>query len=416
MLFGNLAKRTLILFCLAAAATWSSCRSEDDDPDITASEDLFINEISAAGDDWVELFNKSAASRDLTGYKIYDDPANKYTLPAGTSIAANGYLVLFCNDGNSGLNTNFKLTSLGETVWLENAGGDVIDKVTFPALEKNQSYARFPDGEELEISGNPTEGQSNGSASASSILSENRQPLVPGLAESVTVQAVMSSSSGIASVKLLYRFNNSAFTSVDMTQAGNIYSGVIPAMNATGLVEYYIEAKNTAGVTTRHPASAPAKFHDYLLNTDPLPELVINEFMAQNTSCCADNSSGVPEYDDWIEIYNAGDEPVPIAGLYLSDDITNPFNSKISESSTITIQPGGYLVIWADGQEEQGELHVDFSLLQSGEAVGLYYKDGRKIDEILFGAVDADKSIGRVPNGSGDFQLLSSPSKGAANN
>jgi hypothetical protein len=60
-------------------------------------------------------------------------------------------------------------------------------------------------------------------------------------------------------------------------------------------------------------------------------------------------------------------------------------------------------------------LHVDFSLLQTGEAVGLYYKDGRMIDEVEFGAQTADKSIGRSPNGTGSFQVLSSPSNGAVN-
>lgn len=418
MAIGSLTKKLLSVLCLIGAVTWSSCRSEDDDPDVTANEELYINEISAAGDDWIELYNNTAASKNLGGYKIYDDPASKYVLPPGTSIAANGYLIIFCNDANTGLNTNFKLTSAGETVWLENASGDIIDKVTFPALDNDQSYARFPDGNAtFAISGNPTEGSTNGGSSAPSILSVSRNPKVPTKEQAVNILATLASTTGVSTVKLYHRFEGGSFTAIDMSANGNGYSAAIPATNATGLVEYYVEAKSASGETTRHPATATDKLHDYLINEDPLPQLVINEFMALNVACCADNSSGLPEYDDWIEIYNAGSVAVNIADFYLSDDVTSPFNSRIpaTNAAATTIQPGGYLVIWADGQEEQGELHVDFSLLQTGEAVGLYYKDGRPIDEVEFGTQTADKSIGRSPNGTGSFQVLSSPTHGAAN-
>ena len=51
--------------------------------------------------------------------------------------------------------------------------------------------------------------------------------------------------------------------------------------------------------------------------------LVINEFMASNNS-----ASGIHDpcgdYDDWIEIYNFGDAPIDLAGMYLSDKPDNP--------------------------------------------------------------------------------------------
>ena len=50
--------------------------------------------------------------------------------------------------------------------------------------------------------------------------------------------------------------------------------------------------------------------------------LFINEFMASNNS---DSNIHDPfgDYDDWIEIYNFSDSPRDLAGMYLTDDLTN---------------------------------------------------------------------------------------------
>lgn len=392
---------------------FQSCRSEeDDDPAVTANEELYINEIYASGDDWIELFNNSPAAINLGGYKVYDDASEKYFLPVGTTIPANDFLILYANDLNTGLNTNFKLTSAGETVYLENANGEVIDKVAFPVLLDNQSYARIPDGTiNLFITGYPTQGEPN--EQAPSIVEVVRSPLVPGLDDAVIISTEFSPSSDISAVALHYRFNGGDFTTVAMTLSAGIHSGIIPAMGETGTVDYYIEAKGSTGTSFR-PASAPEKTYTYLLNTDPLPNLRINEFLALNNTCCTDEAG---EYEDWIEIHNLSGVPVNLAGYYLSDDPSSPFNSRIrdTDANETTIPAGGYIVIWADGDRDQGESHVDFRLNQAGESVVLFYIDGRKIDEFSFGAQAADESMGRLPNGTGPFQVLSSPTPGAPN-
>ena len=409
--------RFSLFFLLFILLIVAACKDEEE-PKITAQEGIFINEVFASGEDWIELFNSNSASKDISNYKIYDDGGVKYSLPAGTTIPAGGFLVIICDDGNFDLHANFKLSEEGETVYLENSSGDVVDIFTYPALLNNQSFGRFPDGSsDLKASGSATRGESNGSSNAPTILTVSRNPLVPGLAQSVTINAEVAATPQVASMKLFYRFNGGTYTTVDMTISGVTFSGTIPAMNATGTVEYYVEALTGNGERSLRPADALTDPYRYLLNTDILPQLVINEFMALNTSCCPDDDSGTDEFNDWIEIYNAGSVAVDIGGFYLSDDVTNPFNSKIQTTSptTTTIQPGGYLIVWADGQRDQGELHVDFQLNQLGEAVGLYYKDGRKIDEYVFGAQAENKSMGRFPSGSESFQVLANPSQGAAN-
>lgn len=102
-----------------------------DDTRPVVEEGLVINEIYASGEDWIELYNTLETSVNIGGYFVYDNAAAKYQIPAGTTIPAKSFLVLICNDLGTGLNTNFKLTSAGETVYLENAGGTLIDRIEF---------------------------------------------------------------------------------------------------------------------------------------------------------------------------------------------------------------------------------------------------------------------------------------------
>jgi hypothetical protein len=100
-------------------------------------------------EDWIELYNNSSAAVDLTGYFLTDDIAdpNKWEFP-DTSIAANGYLIIWCDEDtlDAGLHANFKLSSGGETVILSNAGGFAVNEATLPELEYSTTYGRYING------------------------------------------------------------------------------------------------------------------------------------------------------------------------------------------------------------------------------------------------------------------------------
>ena len=150
-----------LLSILAAFAMCcvSSCSDDGNEEPVEQNEDIFINELYAAGDDWIELYNAGESTKDISGYFIYDDAANKSQLPTNTTIPAKGFLILTCDDTGTGLHTNFRLTSEGESVYLGTADGKLIDKVDFPPLNDGQSYGRYPDGAaNLRISGNTSQG------------------------------------------------------------------------------------------------------------------------------------------------------------------------------------------------------------------------------------------------------------------
>ncbi|NCA22498.1 MAG: T9SS C-terminal target domain-containing protein, partial [Crocinitomicaceae bacterium] len=125
-----------------------------------ANGDVLINEVLASNggvaydsnnesDDWVELYNTKSTGVDLSGLYLSDDPLNlaKWTVPIGTKIPANSYLIIWCDDDiiQTGLHTNFKLSSLGETVTLSD-GVTVYDQIAFGVQTQNVSYARCPNG------------------------------------------------------------------------------------------------------------------------------------------------------------------------------------------------------------------------------------------------------------------------------
>lgn len=122
---------------------------------------VVINEVMSANtnsvadqddeyDDWIELFNTTNATIDLSRWILTDNPDNldKYRIPRGTTIAANGYLIVWADeDGKQqGLHANFKLSASGEPLILLDSIGQMVDSVEIPALQDDVAYARQPNG------------------------------------------------------------------------------------------------------------------------------------------------------------------------------------------------------------------------------------------------------------------------------
>jgi len=142
------------------------------------------------------------------------------------------------------------------------------------------------------------------------------------------------------------------------------------------------------------PAEENSLFHSGLMNVK------INELMAENNGVILDNFS---EADDWIELYNTHNSEVLLSGLFISDDKYNPVKYQIfDEFNNLTIAPKSYQILWADDDDNQGALHLNFKLSEKGEEICLYVNNGYdllKIDEIEYSKSIANKSFGAYYDG-----------------
>jgi hypothetical protein len=130
-------------------------------PAVSSNLGVVINEVMAINqmgvtdendehEDWIELYNKTGQTVDLSDYYITDNPdnLNKWGFPGGTMLAANDYLILWADEDSAQgpLHCNFKLAATGETLYLLDGNLALVDSVAFGTQLADKAYARVPNG------------------------------------------------------------------------------------------------------------------------------------------------------------------------------------------------------------------------------------------------------------------------------
>lgn len=181
-------------------------------------------------------------------------------------------------------------------------------------------------------------------------------------------------------------------------------------------VEQWLDA---SGGPADLDASGRVNFRDFALamgnwRIGEGPTLVINEILARNDLGGKDPQG---EYEDWIELYNGGEAAIDVAGMYLTDDRDEPRKWRFPTGRPLVtrIEPGRYLLIWADNDVTASGLHANFEIDAGGGEVALFDTDGSTlVDCLSFTGQAADVSFGREPDGSSNAVTLT-PTPGASN-
>ena len=147
--------------------------------------------------------------------------------------------------------------------------------------------------------------------------------------------------------------------------------------------------------------------------------LVINEFQLNNTGQITDEYA---EADPWIELHNRGNETVELAGICLTADLRD-FEGVHCFGDVMVIEPGQVLVLFADAEPDQGDLHLSFTLSPDGGEIGLYSQeegegeeDGESctVHDLVFYAVqNPGESYGRTSNGAEQWGSMATPTPGS---
>ena len=432
-------------------------------------------EIYNGGDDDVDLAGMYLTNNrnDPTMWHITDSKSG------GTTVDAGDYLVIWCdaniNAGN--LHASFMLVDQsGELAIIDDDGVTEIDAITYDQQVADISWGRVPDGSDnwgsfgAGFTSMPTPGTENGSGDlpiAEFIINEfmadneftstddngdaddwieiYNMGNIPGdlggyfIADDLeelnswqipeTDPLLTTINPGEYLILWADREPEQGVLHVDIVLSASGEAIALTAPDGVTLIDSYeFDDQETDISLGRMPDGSDnwayfGEGYDTMATpgtengSGEVPEaiLMINEFLAGNDSTYADENG---EYDDWIEIYNAGNIAADISGMYMTDDLGNltmwqvPFN----DPSATTIPPGGFILIWADTEIAQGVLHADFKLDVDGEEIGLIDSDGvTVIDSYTFDEQQDDVSEGRSPDGSDNWEFFTSPTPGASN-
>lgn len=252
----------------------------------------------------------------------------------------------------------------------------------------------------------------------------NPQPVInyirnnhPQAGEDFRVRALLDCLDEGSVVNLNYSVNNGATQEAEMYDDGNhgdkeagdhIFGCILSGVELNTTIAYQVNAERADGLSSLMPCEP--NVYELLASADA--GLYINEFMASNTTTIADEYG---EFDDWIEVFNADDEAIWLGDKYLSDNLGNENKWLMPDAM---LEPGAFILFWADDDQEQGANHTNFKLDAEGEEIGIFDAENTGfvlLDSISYGPQETDVSLGRETDGLEPWVFFTKPTPGYGN-
>jgi hypothetical protein len=135
-----------------------------------------------------------------------------------------------------------------------------------------------------------------------------------------------------------------------------------------------------------------------------------NESSALFSPICINEFQSTSDFggtDDWIEIYNRGNQPYDLSGCFLSDNRGEV--AKWTFPNGTVLNSGEFLVIYEDA--------LGFGLSSTGsDVIMLTAVDSTTgLDFYDFGSQSPDMSEGRYPDGTNNWEFFKRPTRGTSN-
>ncbi len=423
-------------------------------PSVEISEVLAknINAVSNSGThpDYVELHNTSGSvSASIGGWTLAT--TNNYLMPGGTTIPANGYLIVYCDSAATpGLHTGGAgLPDSGGTIQLKN-GTVVIDSVRYGNQVSDKSIGRVSGQWTLVV---PSPDAVNVAAETGAITSTainewyanhlpgesdwielyNKSATLPVALKGLCVQTTTPTA---PTTTQLYQVAALAFiepngwlqlfcdekAGVDQLDLKLSSSGLtLSLLDGNGAsfdaVTFTAQTQGVSqgrlpdgtGSATSFTGSASPGAMNYVIS---YTGATFNEVLARNVS------SGGPPWGgqaDWLELYNPSGSSSNMAGMRIG--ATNNFATAWPIPAGTAVAANGYLGIWCDATQpasttSSANLNTGFTLGDFGGDLYLFTSAGQLAAQIRWGFQINDRSIGLS---SGTWKLLASPTRAAAN-
>ena len=113
---------------------------------------------------------------------------------------------------------------------------------------------------------------------------------------------------------------------------------------------------------------------------------------------------------DWFELHNTSTEPISLDGFEVADDLADA-GKRVAFPAGTTIEPGAYMQFSTDKDGWPG------FALGGDEELGIWLADGTGVDRVEWDEGDSPdgQSYARVPDATGDFRTVDTPTPGAPN-
>lgn len=220
-------------------------------PIVTSS--VIISELMASNDgdvikdgdgdseDWLELYNGTGSAVSLDNYFLTDDASmpRKWQFPAGTTIGAGEYLIVWASDKAAAppageIHTNFRLGAGGEYLALIRADGATDTVVSayapsFPAQTAGVSYGTYGVGHALGYFVTPTPGGRN-AFGYDGLVADTKFPTSERGFKSAPFEVTITT--GTPDATILYTTDGSEPTFKDGGH-GNVYTGPVAVSETT---------------------------------------------------------------------------------------------------------------------------------------------------------------------------------------
>ena len=433
---------------------------------------LTISEILPypdTGEAWVELLNASNDALRLENFYISDNAIKpkRFQLPAGT-LQAGEYLVCLLNGASDqtaqdgSVQANFRIGANENAIYLADAGGAVIDSLTWPeelaaglSVLSGEQYCAFP----TPAAPNSTrtleepfvqEATEAGPVCINEVQQNNCYTLTDQDGDRSEWVELCNRSTGTVSLEGYFLSDEAAspfkyalpdqmlapgeFAVIFLSGKNRVRDGEIHASfqlsdeetalfltsDATFSCETFAlpaeapedisvgQTKDGSMVFYAFPTPWYENAEPFLNLTDAvqkIAEVTINEVFS--------NAVYGDDTPDWIELKNNTDQAISLNGWYLSDSLAA---LKRWQMPDITVPPGGYTVIYtANGAVDDEKAMASFSIAASGETVCLSDENGCRVDSFETGAIRAGSSAGRVSAQKDTRAFFAVPTPGEAN-
>ena len=432
--------------------------------EVMSSNSTAVTDENGKYADWIEIWNSTDRTINLEGLGLSDKGDRIRFLFPGVSLEADGRVVVFCDNtnqsnANRAFHAKFKLSSVGETVYLYDPNAYLIDSCKYPIMASDESWALtdngfqtvtwYSPGYENTAEGSRQYRESITVTDGSVVVNEIMADPITGLRDdddelcdwvelyNTTNRDISLAGLGLSDNEgkpLKWRFPDNAVIPangyylvlctgkdrMDRIKNAPHTNFKISAERETVILtdsqghvldRVMIDnlpldcswGRNEAGQMQVFQTATPslpndrngANQMDVNLRAMNKTGVFISEVMASNDSISTYANAACA---DWIELYNSGNETVDLTNWGLSDRLDRGRRWQFPMGTTIG--PGEYKVIMCDRQSDKNtrqELHASFKVGKlKKETITLTDPTGRVLDKMTLPEMRTDVSYGRT--------------------